>query len=572
MGGYATNPDTNSASEITGSGTANYMAKFTGAQTIGNSTVTDDGTYVMFGTNLLSSRASDGRLVLNYPQASLAASFGHTLASPYSGAGANAFTVGTSGLTSSLFTIANNGAFAIGYLSGPTASFSGDGVNNYIFTGSSAQKVGINTTPSALLHVLGITEQIRGGYDASNYLSVTVAPTGSTTFALTGTSPIFTFSQAVTASVSLTTAQLILSGNISQAAWTTSGLRIKNVASTFTDTTSSGTVAVAYTDALGGNTIAASSATTYTDYYATFISGPTAGTNVTMTNKWVLGLLSGTATTKIGNLIGTTDRPAIYFATAAPSGTNYALSTTTASGVLTMLNGSSGIRIRANNADMIQVNATDMVFLAPASSGGTTTTFTFTNPANLNQTLSSEIPSVKHNSGSRQWATGAITTQREFYVTTATYSFVGASTITNAYGMYVEAPTAGTNATITNNWALGLSGSVVMVTGRIVGKQGAAVASANNLVLGTDGNVFEITGTTQINLISNLGWQDGAQVTLAFTATPTVKNGQATSSTNIQILLAGAADFVASANDTLTLVLCTVGGTQTWKEISRAVI
>lgn len=48
MGGYATNPDTNSASEITGSGTANYLAKFTSAQTIGNSGIYDDGATITF--------------------------------------------------------------------------------------------------------------------------------------------------------------------------------------------------------------------------------------------------------------------------------------------------------------------------------------------------------------------------------------------------------------------------------------------------------------------------------------------------------------------------------------------
>jgi hypothetical protein len=59
-------------------------------------------------------------------------------------------------------------------------------------------KVGIGTTaPSAKLHALATTEQLRLGYDASNYLSATVGSTGSTTFALTGTTPIFTFSQAV---------------------------------------------------------------------------------------------------------------------------------------------------------------------------------------------------------------------------------------------------------------------------------------------------------------------------------------------------------------------------------------
>lgn len=80
-----------------------------------------------------------------------------------------------------------------------------------------------------------------------------------------------------------------ISGNLSSAAWTTNGIRYKSTAGTLTDTTSSGTVAAAYTNVFGGNTIAASSATTYTDYFSTFVNVPTAGTNVTMTRKWGLG-------------------------------------------------------------------------------------------------------------------------------------------------------------------------------------------------------------------------------------------------------------------------------------------
>lgn len=80
-----------------------------------------------------------------------------------------------------------------------------------------------------------------------------------------------------------------LSGNQSVAAWTTNGVRYKNVSGTLTDTTSSGTVATAYTDSWGGNTIAASSATTFTNYVTSYFRDPVAGSNVTLTNKWALG-------------------------------------------------------------------------------------------------------------------------------------------------------------------------------------------------------------------------------------------------------------------------------------------
>lgn len=93
-----------------------------------------------------------------------------------------------------------------------------------------------------------------------------------------------------TGNVGVVGASFGLSGSFNAPAWTTAGIRYANVAATITDTTSSGTVATAYTDLFGGNTIAASSATTFTNYYTTYIKAPVTGTNVTMTNKYALGV------------------------------------------------------------------------------------------------------------------------------------------------------------------------------------------------------------------------------------------------------------------------------------------
>lgn len=110
---------------------------------------------------------------------------------------------------------------------------------------------------------------------------------GSDVFEATGTS-------THNGNLTVAGASLILSGNQSAAAWTTNGVRLKGVSATMTDTTSSGTVAAAYTDVLGGNTIAASSATTYTKYAALRINAPVAGTNVTFTNAPALDVASET--------------------------------------------------------------------------------------------------------------------------------------------------------------------------------------------------------------------------------------------------------------------------------------
>ena len=90
--------------------------------------------------------------------------------------------------------------------------------------------------------------------------------------------------------VTLAGASLVINGNISSAAWTTNGLRIKGVPGTLSDTTSNGTVAAAYTDVLGGNTITTPSNTvTFTDYFTMYAKAPVAGTHVTLTNGWGVG-------------------------------------------------------------------------------------------------------------------------------------------------------------------------------------------------------------------------------------------------------------------------------------------
>lgn len=158
-------------------------------------------------------------------------------------------------------------------------------------------------------------------------------------------------------------------------------------------------------------------------------------------------------------------------------------------------------------------------------------------------------------------------------ITTFT-STTNTRTITNASSIYVAgAPVASTNVAITNGpYSLWIDTGSSRFDGRLLKTQGADTASANDLTLGSDGNTFEITGTTQINAITTTGWQNGAMITLFFTSTPTVKHNTAGGANTAVLLLSGAVDFSATANDTLTLVLGEVGGTQAWREVARTVI
>ena len=100
--------------------------------------------------------------------------------------------------------------------------------------------------------------------------------------------------------------------------------------------------------------------------------------------------------------------------------------------------------------------------------------------------------------------------------------------------------------------------------------QGADIASANNIRPG-QGNRFRVTGTTQVNLINVENWPVGCPViVLHFTGSLTVAHNQAASGDFKPIMLAGAANFAATANDQLTLQYDTTDAK--WFEVARVVI
>ena len=170
-------------------------------------------------------------------------------------------------------------------------------------------------------------------------------------------------------------------------------------------------------------------------------------------------------------------------------------------------------------------------------------------------------------------AGSTITTVRGFYAASTIVNDTAAST---TYGFYsdINKPTSATAYQLhMGGTADSLFAGRLIMSGsnaRLLQAQGAAVASANNLALGADGNRFQISGTTQINLIDNSNWQGGAIVVLHFQGAVTVKHNQAASGNNKPIMLSGAADMSATADDQLVLQYDSTASK--WYEISRAVI
>lgn len=77
---------------------------------------------------------------------------------------------------------------------------------NNFFVDASANANGFGTNaPSAKVHIIKTTEQLRVGYDASNYWSTTVGSTGGVTFDAVGSGASFTFSDNIRLTQTVTT-------------------------------------------------------------------------------------------------------------------------------------------------------------------------------------------------------------------------------------------------------------------------------------------------------------------------------------------------------------------------------
>lgn len=228
-------------------------------------------------------------------------------------------------------------------------------------------------------------------------------------------------------------------GTRQNSAWTTTGTGLVMAATTFTDATSSGTVAAQYINVFAAPTIAASSVTTYTLSATQFIAAPIAGTNVTQTNTAALVLgdhlyfQRGAATR-----FGTFDNQGLSLVT-----NQNARITVDANGFYTQ----SHTALGSGTIPFLQYTQAN-------STGGAQPFALWTAGTLTGQTASTEIIDQHfNNAATLTRATGAVALQRGTIITGRTYAFVGSSTITLASTFDVVQSIAGTNATITTNYA-----------------------------------------------------------------------------------------------------------------------
>lgn len=228
------------------------------------------------------------------------------------------------------------------------------------------------------------------------------------------------------------------------------------------------------------------SALGFTPYNATnpdgFISGITSGMvitalgftpyNSTNPSGYITGITSGNVTTALGFTPYDASNPSGYITSSDLSPYALIVNPTFTTAITTpIVNGVSG----------------NLAFANTVRTSGAITAFTFTKPNNTTQTASTSISGFVVNGGTRQWNTGNITAQSENVWGATTYSFVGASTITNAYGNVFNAPIAGTNCTITNNWAAQFNGNVDLGTNIL--RVGNGTVSNTAIQLGATANL-----------------------------------------------------------------------------------
>ena len=272
---------------------------------------------------------------------------------------------------------------------------------------------------------------------------------------------------------------------------------------------------------------------------ATFaVSGPpTAGTNATISNPYSVWVQSG-QTQLDGSLQST-------------GGATFTGSTS------------------FSNTVNLYSYVTSNLNLSPQALSGiaATSAISVISPANTNQSSSTEIPGALFDlSTVRQWSTGSITTERDFLIKAPTYSFVGASTITNAATFAVTGPpTAGTNATITNPYSVWIQdgtsrfdgpvnhndyGTAVESGGAVTLNYSSGIITTSSLTTAA-GSTYSITITDpHITATSNIMIQ--AVLGTATTGIPYILSNVPTSgSTTVSIVNIGS----ASLNGTVLLQL-----------------
>lgn len=399
-----------SGADVSGSGTTNYIPKWTASTTLGNSLLFDNGTSVLMGgtTAIASAQFAMTSTTQGFLMPRLTTAQKDLVATPATGLLVFDTTLG-------LFS----------YYTGAAWASLDTGTNDYTQGGNAFATTGtLGLTDANTLNI--ITNNItRIGITSGGNISTTqsVATTGSPTALLVtpGAHTTLTAAEVVDVNYALNrTVQFTgLTGFATQRAFLIQP-------PTYAFTLDSGTITTAATLAISG--------------------APASGTNSVLTNTY--GILIQAGAVAPGNIPTRSYGLSVNAQTGATS--NYAAN---------FLGGFVGVGIAIPTSTLHVVQA--------VATSGSPTALLVTSGAHTTLATTAEAIGVNFNlAATKQWAAGAITTQREFLIQAPTYAFDGASTITTAATVAITgAPIAGTNATLTNSIALWVQSGETMLVG-----------------------------------------------------------------------------------------------------------
>ena len=183
------------------------------------------------------------------------------------------------------------------------------------------------------------------------------------------------------------------------------------------------------------------------------------------------------------------------------------------------INGATQINLQVAGSDKIQIGYSNFIF-SPTAGANSNKPFLFTTPAHYSITAGQNTPAFQITGATRGWQTGNIATQYENYFSASTYTAASSSTITTAFGLYVEAPIMSTGMSAQVVYGIGSNGSifsggniwsssviyarslkcnssaVTTTTGSAVGTGGTSSVTANST--NAAGLITITTGTTSV--------------------------------------------------------------------------
>jgi alpha-tubulin suppressor-like RCC1 family protein len=351
--------------------------------------------------------------------------------------------------------------------------------------------------------------------------------------------------------VSSPAARVNLGGSVSATSWTTTGINLAANASTYTDTSGTGTISTRAVNSFGTPTLASSSAVTVTNAANVYIAGaPAAGTNTTITNAYALHINTGNARLDGFNSFGGVGTPAAVVniggnqssAAWGTSGLNFrvianTLTDTSSSGTVANVaaNSFGQPTLAASSATTYTGAATLLISSSPTAGSNVT----ITNPYSLwinggNTRLDgwssfgsvaapAAVVHIGGNQSSAAWTTvglnlrvaantltdtsssGTVAAVAANAIAQPTLAASSSTTYTNAANLYVaNAPTAGTNVTLTNAWALYMAAGNMYTAGNIL--QAASAYHNFGTTVGSSGyGIRDNAGTMEFKN-SGGGW------------------------------------------------------------------